>query len=220
MKAVAAIAWVLLALLYPAVVYFSSTLWSARTASLVLLCTLGGIYTLQRLAGSPAKAGPMGKVPLFAVATLGLGALLENEGFAQLVPVVVNTGLLVLFASSLRGPISMVESFARRQDPDLSEEKVQYCRTVTIVWCGFFVLNIAVTVALALAAPISWWTLYTGVLAYLAIGALFTAEYVVRKARFRDYDNPPRLHDRLFVRLFPPRVEAGASSPSDGVPLA
>ena len=217
MRAVAAIAWVILALVYPAVVYFSSTLWSARTASLVLLCTLGSIYGLQRLAGSPAKAGPMGKVPLFAVATLGLGALLGNGGFAQLVPVVVNTGLLILFASSLRGPITMVESFARRQDPELSPEKVQYCRAVTIVWCGFFVFNIVVTITLALAAAISWWTLYTGLIAYVAMGALFTGEYVVRKARFRDYASPPHLHERLFARLFPPRVETEASSHSDGM---
>lgn len=207
MKVVAAIAWVLLAIFYPVVVYFSSTLWEPRRASLVLLGILAAIYTLQRLAGGPAKPGPMSKIPLVAIATLGLGAVLKNEGFARLVPVLINAGMLALFASSLRGPMSMVESFARRQDPDLTPEKVEYCRTVTIVWCGFFVLNIAVTLVLAWAAPVEWWAVYTGVLAYIAMGALFAGEYIVRKARFRDYANPPLFHERFFAKVFPPRVE-------------
>ncbi len=210
MKVAAVIAWISLALLYPALVYYSATHWPPRTASLVLLCTLAGIYSFQRVAAGAAKGSnnPMRKIPLLAVAVLGLGALLKHEGFARLVPILINGGLLVLFATSLRGPVSMVESFARRQDPDLTPEKVQYCRTVTIVWCGFFACNIALTLALALFAPLEWWTLYTGVLAYGAIGMLFTIEYAVRKARFRDYDVPPKLHDRLFVRLFPPRDDA------------
>ncbi|MGH1346096.1 MAG: hypothetical protein ACRBN8_31315 [Nannocystales bacterium] len=210
MKVAASIAWVSLAVLYPGMVYYSSVNWPPRTASLVLLVTLAGIYGFQRIATGPSAPGsnPMAKIPLLAVAVLGLGALLKNEGFARLVPILINGGLLVLFASSLRGPVSMVESFARRQDPDLSPPKVQYCRTVTIVWCWFFVCNIALTLALALFAPLEWWTMYTGLLAYVAIGLLSTIEYTVRKATFRDYDDPPKLHDRLFVRIFPPRDES------------
>ncbi|MBV1862586.1 MAG: hypothetical protein KUG77_29460 [Nannocystaceae bacterium] len=205
MKVAAAAAWVSLAIVYPFVVYFASTHWTPRRTSLVLLLVLASLYGLQRLAGGNAKPGPMSKIPLVALALLGLGALLRNEGFSRLVPVLINGGLLILFSSSLAGPVSMVESFARRQDPDLSPEKVQYCRTVTMVWCGFFVLNIGVILMLAWAAPLEWWALYTGVLAYIAIGLLFTAEYIVRKARFRDYASPPLLHERVFAKVFPPR---------------
>jgi uncharacterized membrane protein len=116
-------------------------------------------------------------------------------------PVLVSGALLATFALSLKGPQSMVERFARRQEPHLSPEKVRYCRQVTVVWCWFFALNIGVTLALAAAAPLSWWGLYTGVIAYVLIGALFSVEYVVRKSKFRDYGT--WWHDRLLAAVFP-----------------
>lgn len=127
----------------------------------------------------------------------------RHDLLVKLVPVLVNAWLLGVFAWSLRGPQSMVERFARRQDPDLSPDKVRYCRNVTLVWCGFFVLNIAVTLALAAAAPLAWWSLYTGGLAYVLVAALFVGEYLVRKRRFRDYG--PRWHDRWLAARWPPK---------------
>jgi uncharacterized membrane protein len=96
----------------------------------------------------------------------------------------------------------MVERFARLQDPELGPAQVVYCRSVTKVWCGFFVLNGALSATLALWAPLSVWALYTGLLSYVLIGLLGAAEYVVRKFRFREYGSG--LHDRLIARVFPP----------------
>ena len=60
----------------------------------------------------------------------------------------------------------------------------------------------------ALSGPVSYWALYTGLLSYVLIGLVATVEYVVRKARFREYG--AELVDRVLARVFPP--QQGASS--------
>jgi uncharacterized membrane protein len=104
---------------------------------------------------------------------------------ALLPPVLVSLALLWSFGRSLApGRMPMIERFARRIDGDLSPARVAHCRGVTRVWCAFFASNAAVTTALALAAPVSWWALWTGALTYVAIGALLGGEYLLRRRRF------------------------------------
>jgi uncharacterized membrane protein len=70
------------------------------------------------------------------------------------------------------------------------------------VWCVFFVLNSGVILWLALRGPLEHWVLYTGLVAYLLMGALFTAEMTYRAWRFRRYQG--EVTDVFFRRLFPP----------------
>lgn len=213
MGVVITVLWIVITLAYPAVVYFGSQHWPPHVLSLVLLALFGSLVLLRRLT---QRAAPQSNdwrtsvVPLAVGSLLLLGAILRQAAFVKAVPVIVNGGLLALFGFSLRAEQSMVERFARRQDPDLTPDKVAYCRTVTKVWCGFFVANIAVTVGLAVFGTIAAWTLYTGIIAYVLIGAMFTVEYIVRKARFRDYPERPWPHDRLLRAVFPPRSETDA----------
>ena len=81
---------------------------------------------------------------------------------------------------------------------------MRYCRSVTLVWCAFFVVNGAAAALLAAFAPRGWWAGYTGVVSYVLVGALFAAEYVVRKARFGRFGRGPV--DRLLAHVPP---EAG-----------
>ena len=53
-------------------------------------------------------------------------------------------------------------------------------RTVTKVWCGFFVANGLAALGTALWASPKVWSLYNGVVAYLLMGVLFAGEYLVR----------------------------------------
>ncbi|HEY5799896.1 MAG TPA: hypothetical protein VIT92_06735, partial [Burkholderiaceae bacterium] len=59
-----------------------------------------------------------------------------------------------------------------------------YTRRVTQVWCAFFVVNGAIALGLAMYASEAAWSLYTGVIAYCAMGALFAGEWLVRQ-RFK-----------------------------------
>jgi hypothetical protein len=47
---------------------------------------------------------------------------------------------------------------------------------------------------------------YTGIVAYVLAGALFTVEVVYRAWRFRHYEDGPT--DAVLRRIFPPRVGA------------
>ena len=98
----------------------------------------------------------------------------------------VALALLGVFANSLRS-VPIIERFARRFDPDLTDAKQRHCREFTLAWCAFFVANGAVCAALALLAPRAWWATYTGGIAYVLMGAMFALEFVVRRYRFGEY---------------------------------
>lgn len=98
----------------------------------------------------------------------------------KLYPVLVNLAFLIAFAWSLGTSQSMVERLARLTEPDLPPAGVAYTRTVTWVWCVFFVVNGAIALATALWASEAVWSLYNGVIAYVLMGLLFGIEYLVR----------------------------------------
>jgi len=184
---------------YPLVVYLGMTRWSPRTLALVLAVALLPGLVLRLREARREDVWPVLRVPLSLLGLFAAAAVASEPRLFMALPVLVNLGLLANFAASLRGPVSLVERFARLQEPELPPGGPAYCRKVTVVWCGFFVANAAVSAGLAVWAPVAWWTLYTGLLAYLLIGVMFTVEYVVRKATFRRFGDA--LPDRLLRRL-------------------
>lgn len=186
---------------YPLVVYLGMTRWSPRTLALVLAAALLPGLLLRLRSARREDLWPVLRVPLSLLALFGLAALSGEQRLFMALPVLVNLGLLANFAASLRGEVSLVERFARMQEPELPPGGPAYCRRVTIVWCGFFVANAAVSAGLALWAPVAWWTLYTGLVGYLLVGLMFTVEYVVRKVIFRRFGDG--LPDRLLRRVLP-----------------
>lgn len=198
-KTLLAIVNTALVIAYPFAVYLGLTRFGAREVGLVLLLLL-----LPRLIGSAREAarehlGAVLRVPLTIALLVGLGAALDDGRFFLALPALVNVVLLANFAASLRGPISLVERMARLQEPELPPGGPEYCRKVTKVWCGFFVVNGAVAAGLALWGEVTVWALYTGLVAYLLMGLLFTAEFVVRKRTFRRFGDS--LPDRLLARV-------------------
>lgn len=198
-KTLLAIVNTALVIAYPFAVYLGLTRFGAREVGLVLLLLL-----LPRLVASAREAarehlGAVLRVPLTIAGLVGLGAALDDGRFFLALPALVNVVLLANFAASLRGPISLVERMARLQEPELPPGGPEYCRKVTKVWCGFFVVNGAIAAGLALWGEVTVWALYTGLVAYLLMGLLFTAEFVVRKRTFRRFGDS--LPDRLLARV-------------------
>ena len=140
-----------------------------------------------------AIAGP---AALLGLVMLGRGLSLPKVALAW--PIIVSLVFLWKFWSSL-ATMPIIERFARMQEPELSPAKVAHCRTFTQVWCVFFVWNAVVSGLLALFADLRAWTFYTGVLSYILIGALFSVEVLVRKARFGFSGDG--LGDRIAARL-------------------
>lgn len=191
---------------YPAAVYFGLLHLSARSVGALLLALLlpGLVYRLR--SAPPGQLWSVLKLPLAVLALVALTALFDDRRFVLALPVLINLLLLAGFASSLRAT-PMIERFARLQKAELSPEQVRYCRRVTQVWCGFFAANAALSLSLAVFASLKVWALYNGLIAYMLIGTLGASEYVIRKARFREYGSG--LHDRLLARFFPPDARNG-----------
>jgi uncharacterized membrane protein len=96
-------------------------------------------------------------------------------------PVACNGIFFAVFAYSLRQPQTLIERLARLREPQLSAEGVAYTRKVTLVWCGFFLVNGSVAAITALVGDMQLWTLYNGMLSYLLMAALFAGEWLVRQ---------------------------------------
>lgn len=145
-----------------------------RWLALVLL--LAAATRLPTLAISRVARWSVLAAMLLVVVAVWSNAILP----LKLYPVLVNAAMLAAFAYSLMAPPSMVERLARMREPDLPAVAVEYTRRVTQVWCGFFVVNGALAFGTAVWASEAVWSLYTGVISYLLMGALFGIEFLVR----------------------------------------
>ena len=96
-------------------------------------------------------------------------------------PVAVNLLMLAVFGGGLFARQTVIERLARLQHRDLPPEGVRHTRRVTQIWCGFFVFNGATAAALAWLQWHDWWAVYTGIVSYILMGALFAGEWVYRK---------------------------------------
>ena len=193
---------------YPLTTYFGIESFGVRVAALLMLGLHlpGVIRTLARNGRQALGLLGMGAV---VVTLCVLAAVLEDTRFMLAYPSLVNLALLIQFGWSLvRGP-PMVERFARLQTSSLGPLELAYTRSVTVVWCAFFVFNGGLITALAVLGPRSWWAAYASGISYLLVGLLFTVEFVVRRVRFGKFGTG--LPDRLLKVVLPRAVLARAS---------
>ena len=170
---------------YPIAVWAAISMAGTRVAGLIVLVALAVMLLLRIQNLHAARARAMWGWGAGLVLLMLLSVLLNDQRLLLMMPVLINAALLVGFgASLLEGRMPIVERFARMTHGDLSPARVAHCRAVTKVWCLFFLLNGLASLWLALFAPIAFWTLYTGGIAYLFMGALFAGEYAIRKIRF------------------------------------
>ncbi len=175
--------WLLLAvvggLAYPLIVYFSISVMPPA----LLVCFGLGLVGL-RWAGIRRLAQGRIWTWAFAAAASGLIALLVLSPRLAVMayPVAVSLCVAGVFAVSLRFPPTAVERLARIVEPDLPPEGVAYTRKVTLVWIAFLLANATVSAASALWGSVAAWTLWNGLLSYLAMGLLFLGEILVRRA--------------------------------------
>jgi len=193
---------------YPILVYVGLTRWSTRGVGLMMLLVLLPPHVIRALRKDRREhLKALLPLPVGIAAVLILAVAVDDPRLVLALPVLINVVLLSTFAGTLfGGRASMIERFARMQVDDLSEAEVIYCRRVTMVWCGIFVVNGITIAVLAITGPISLWTAWTGGVAYGLVGVVFAVELIIRKARFRRYGDG--LADRVFARLWPPSSES------------
>ncbi|WP_122563359.1 hypothetical protein [Pseudomonas viridiflava] len=174
MKRLVGLILVLAGVLYPFAVYWGTEHFAPWQFALLLgSLWLARIVTGERRPGSLAMA-------LVALGFCVVLGLLDSHVMLRWYPVLVSLFMLGLFGSSLIYGPPIVERMARINRPELSESGIRYTRRVTQVWCVFFLGNGLAAAALTLWAPLSWWTLYTGLVSYGLMGLLFAGELIVR----------------------------------------
>jgi uncharacterized membrane protein len=170
-----------LTVLYPVLAVVGVRKVGAGAVVVLLVLSLG----IRAILPAARKVSVVFSVaPLVVACALAGVASMNLELSVRLYPVFMNLAMLTAFAVTLWKPPSMIESFARIVEPDLPESGVRYTRSVTVVWVAFFAVNGLVALWTALYGSWQAWTLYNGLVAYVATGALFVGEYLVRQ-RFR-----------------------------------
>lgn len=161
-------------LLYPFLVYLGLQTFQPRALAGFLLIFAGLRFSAWRgeKAVAPYWIAAAVLVVLFTFVT-------GTRTGLYLYPLLVNLVFFSFFAISLVRPPTVIETIARRQNPDLPDRAIAYTRRVTMVWCLFFVLNGAMSAASILLSE-HWWLLYNGLISYLLIGMLLLVEYLVR----------------------------------------
>jgi len=165
---------VALTLLYPLAIWLGHGKVEPRWLAMLLLAAAVTRLLSLRLSGA-ARWSVAGALALVACA-IWSNLLLP----LKLYPVLVSAAMLGGFAYSLTTPMSAVERMARLRGEDFPPPAQAYMRTVTKVWCGFFIINGAIALGTALWASEAVWSLYTGVVSYALMAVLFGAEYLVR----------------------------------------
>jgi len=190
---------------YPLIVYFAYTRLETRVLAILLLA-LYGISVAIRLRGSATEIWSLLRQHIGLAVLIAIALATNNSTVLLFMPVIVSGYLLWTFSASLRDGMPMIERFARIVEDDLPDFTIPYCRKVTVVWCCFLAANTLCVLILALAAPIEWWALYSGLISYLLVGTIFLGEFVVHKIWFRYFGDG--LLDRALSRLFPPERSA------------
>jgi uncharacterized membrane protein len=160
---------------YPFAVYYGLDRLPPQAFALLL-----GALWLARVAFADRRPGSrwLNAAGLGFCALLGLS---HTPALLRWYPVLLSLMLLAVFGLSLKYGPPLVERLARLREPQLPAHAVRYTRQVTAVWAGFFLFNALVAAALTLWAPLAWWALYNGLIAYALMGLLFAGEWLLRQ---------------------------------------
>jgi len=180
----AASARLTLALGYPVAIYCALLWFEPRSvaAALVVFLLLRHRSYAQRFLH---ELSWVSRAILGGLVLLCLSALVANdETLLRLYPAALSGAFLLVFGLSLVRPPTVVERLARLRNPELPAAGVRYTRQVTQVWCAFFIVNGLIAVWTAVWSSREVWAVYNGFIAYLAMGALFAGEWLLRRRLF------------------------------------
>ncbi len=178
---------VILSVLYPALVFTCLVVLKLpmRLFSLFIIF-LALVYFL--LATGDKNRKNTFRLLVSAALLLGAGLLCFLTGsdiFLRLYPVFISGIFLFAFGSTLFAQPTMIFRFATMQNRSILGSRLEggvrrYCFKVTLVWCGFFILNGSFALYTVLYASPLVWSIYNGGISYVLMGLLFAGEFIVR----------------------------------------
>jgi uncharacterized membrane protein len=172
--------------------------WPARVnaAALALALLIWAIAAARAAAWLAAAA---------LLALLGAVVVYAHQLLLFAPPVILNAAAAAVFGASLRaGHEPLISRFARHaRGGVLPPDLVVHARLVTWLWTLLLGAMALAAAALALSAPLELWSLFTNVVAYVLIAALFIGEYVYRRLRFRHHQHASFVAQLRSVRSAP-----------------
>ena len=180
-------------------ILFAAPEWPARVNAAAAAC--GALIWA-------IAAGSIGAAILGAAIVAALcGMLLLSPQLLLFAPPVLINGLLAaVFAASLRaGRKPLIGVFASLEHGELPQDLARHVRLITWCWALLLAAIAGISLALAAWAPMPTWSLFTNVVGYALIAALFTGEYLYRRVRFRHYPHaslPAVIRNVRRVNLF------------------
>ena len=202
------------AAIYPILVFTLLVIFKVDTKILSLcIIALAAAFFLSatgtKKTGENEKGALDWKPLLSSVLFLAAGLfcfITGKEFFLKLYSVVINITFLAVFGSTLFFEPNIIFRFATLADKSIKGSSFEgqvkkYCRNVTIVWCGFFILNGTAAVCTTFADKLfglsseearNVWAIYNGGISYVLMGTLFVVEFIIRK-----------LVDRKMIKAFP-----------------
>ncbi|MDR0496451.1 MAG: acyl-CoA synthetase, partial [Treponema sp.] len=174
---------------YPALVFYFLVI--RKTQVRVLSLFVFAFALLAFIAGTSSERSKRKPSSLFwtSFPLLGVGALclLTNSGvILKFYPLLMNLIFFAAFGITLFKPPSMIYRFAVLIDKSipnsLGEKKIAaYCRKVTVVWLGYFVVNGSVAAWTIFSGSDFFWAVYNSGISYILMGSIFAVEIIVRK---------------------------------------
>lgn len=175
MKQLIGLGLVLAGLLYPFAVYFGIQHFAPWQFGLLL----GSLWLGRALTGERRPESLW--MAALAIGFCLLLAVFDSPHLLRWYPVLISSFMLAVFGLSLCYGMPVAERLARLREPELPPVAIPYTRKVTQAWSLFFLVNGLIATALTLWAPLTWWTLYNGLIAYGLMGLLFAAEWLIRQ---------------------------------------
>lgn len=152
--------------------------WRYPTATAMYLSAIGG---LRLVTVQGKRISFEDGLTIIMPLVIALLVLLKGSRAGLYYPAVINLGFLMVFYMSLSGHKNFIQQIAEKTNRiSLNAEGICYTRKVTLVWCGFFMVNILISTTLAWYEQLELWTVYNGVVSYLVMGVLFLGERIVR----------------------------------------
>ena len=171
------------------VAYPVTTHFARPAAALALLGVL-----LVYVAASVATTHPARWLAPLAAAALFFVGVPEGQWLPQLLlyvpPVAINLGLCWFFGRTLVPPRTpLIARFALMEQGTLTPELETYTRRLTWIWTALFAAAALASLVLALSGHRDAWSVFTNLVNYVLVGALFLGEVFYRRLRFRNYQH-------------------------------
>jgi uncharacterized membrane protein len=173
---------------YPVAMHLLLTSGQWPLLTLLLALAPFALLPLSLITGGHLAWGLLAAAALLAASAWGWHTLLQRQDLIYLLQNVGMQGLMALIFGHtlLGGREPLISQLARRiHRDDYSPEIARYTRQATWAWTLYFVAMGLTSVVLFVTAPLAVWSWFVNFISFLTLGAMFVAEYAVRRWRLR-----------------------------------